>query len=129
MIIKVKVSDVAKDFGKNNKDIIGILSNYCEGKKTANTVLEENELNILFDKLTQDNSVASFDEYFGSVKKAEKPQAKKAAPKKEVKKEVKMEIGMFANYLRFPMENDGMSFFLDVFILISSTVFSLSKKY
>lgn len=82
MIIKVKVSDVAKDFGKNNKDIIGILSNYCEGKKTANTVLEENELNILFDKLTQDNSVASFDEYFGSVKKAEKPQAKKAAPKK-----------------------------------------------
>lgn len=82
MIIKVKVSDVAKDFGKNNKDIIGILSNYCEGKKTANTVLEENELNILFDKLTQDNSVASFDEYFGSVKNAEKPQAKKAAPKK-----------------------------------------------
>lgn len=82
MIIKVKVSDVAKDFGKNNKDIIDILSNYCEGKKTANTVLEENELNILFDKLTQDNSVASFDEYFGSVKKAEKPQAKKAAPKK-----------------------------------------------
>lgn len=82
MIIKVKVSDVAKDFGKNNKDIIGILSNYCEGKKTANTVLEENELNILFDKLTQDNSVASFDEYFGSVKKAEKPHAKKAAPKK-----------------------------------------------
>lgn len=82
MIIKVKVSDVAKDFGKNNKDIIGILSNYCEGKKTANTVLEENELNILFDKLTQDNSVASFDEYFGSVKKAEKPQEKKAAPKK-----------------------------------------------
>lgn len=82
MIIKVKVSDVAKDFGKNNKDIIGILSNYCEGKKTANTVLEENELNILFDKLTQDNSVASFDEYFGSVKKAEKPQVKKAAPKK-----------------------------------------------
>lgn len=82
MIIKVKVSDVAKDFGKNNKDIIGILSNYCEGKKTANTVLEENELNILFDKLTQDNSVASFDEYFGSVKKAEKPQEKKAASKK-----------------------------------------------
>ena len=82
MIIKVKVSDVAKDFGKNNKDIIGILSNYCEGKKTANTVLEENELNILFDKLTQDNSVASCDEYLGSVKKPEKPQAKKAAPKK-----------------------------------------------
>lgn len=82
MIIKVKVSDVAKDFGKNNKDIIGILSNYCDGKKTANTVLEENELNILFDKLTQDNSVKSFDEYFEEGKKASKPQQKKPVSKK-----------------------------------------------
>lgn len=88
MIIKVKVSDVAKDFGKNNKDIIGILSNYCEGKKTANTVLEENELNILFDKLTQDNSVKSFDEYFGEGKKASKPQQKKASSKKTENKKL-----------------------------------------
>lgn len=29
MVIKFKVSDVAKDFGKNNKDIINILSEYC----------------------------------------------------------------------------------------------------
>ncbi|MGN1201727.1 MAG: translation initiation factor IF-2 N-terminal domain-containing protein, partial [Eubacterium sp.] len=53
MVIKVKVSDVAKDFGKTNKDIINILSSYCEGPaKKANTVLEEDELNILFDKIT-----------------------------------------------------------------------------
>ena len=26
MVIKYKVSDIAKDFGKNNKDIINILS-------------------------------------------------------------------------------------------------------
>ena len=79
MVIKVKVSDVAKDFGKTNKDIISILSNYCEGKKTANTVLEENELNIIFEKLTQDNSVKSFDSYFNSGKKADNT---KKAPKK-----------------------------------------------
>lgn len=88
MIIKIKVSDVAKDFGKNNKDIIGILANYCEGKKTANTVLEENELNILFDKLTQDNSVKSFDEYFEQGKKAAKPQQKKAASQKTENKKL-----------------------------------------
>ena len=42
MVIKFKVSDVAKDFGKNNKDIINILSEYCDGPaKKANTVLEE----------------------------------------------------------------------------------------
>lgn len=73
MVIKFKVSDVAKDFGKNNKDIINILSEYCDGPaKKANTVLEENELNILFDKLTADNSVESLDNYFNSTKKSDK---------------------------------------------------------
>ena len=46
MVIKVKVSDVAKDFGKTNKEIIEILGKYCDGAaKKAGTVLEENELN------------------------------------------------------------------------------------
>lgn len=31
MVIKVKVSDVARDFGKTNKEIIEILSQYCGG--------------------------------------------------------------------------------------------------
>lgn len=81
MVIKVKVSDVAKDFGKTNKDIINILGKYCEGsaKKAANTVLEESELNILFDRLTQDNSVNSLDAYFGMGKKS----GEKAAQKKQ----------------------------------------------
>ena len=77
MVIKFKVSDVAKDFGKNNKDIINILSEYCDGPaKKANTVLEENELNILFDKLTADNSVESLDNYFNSAKKSNKKMTK-----------------------------------------------------
>ena len=77
MVIKFKVSDVAKDFGKNNKDIINILSEYCDGPaKKANTVLEENELNILFDKLTADNSVESLDNYFNSAKKSDKKKTK-----------------------------------------------------
>lgn len=88
MVIKVKVSDVAKDFGKSNKDIIGILSKYCDGKRSANTVLEEKELNIIFEKLTQENSVKSFDSYFNKKKKADnkkdfkKDNAKKSGNKK-----------------------------------------------
>ena len=88
MVIKYKVSDIAKDFGKNNKDIINILSEYCEGPaKKANTVLEENELNILFDKLTEENSVESLDDYFNCAKKAEKkkPDEKKNTASKEKK--------------------------------------------
>ena len=81
MVIKVKVSDVAKDFGKSNKEIIELLDKYCGGPaKKASTVLEENELNILFDKITIQNSVKSFDAYFksGAAKaKKEKPAAQK----------------------------------------------------
>ena len=79
MVIKVKVSDVARDFGKTNKDIIEILGDYCGGPaKKASTVLEENELNILFDKITQQNSGKSFDAYFKSGE-----DARKKAPKKQ----------------------------------------------
>ena len=78
MVVKMRVSDVAKDFGKTNKEIINILSDYCGVPlKKANTVLEENELNIIFDKLTWDNSVSSFDDYFNSSKK------NNAQPKKQ----------------------------------------------
>lgn len=78
MVIKVKLSDIANDLGKNNKDIINLLSEYCDGPaKKANTVLEENELNIIFDKLTQDNSVDNFDAYFAAGNKSANKNAKK----------------------------------------------------
>ncbi|MDD7358731.1 MAG: translation initiation factor IF-2 N-terminal domain-containing protein, partial [Eubacterium coprostanoligenes] len=85
MVIKIKVSDVAKDFGKQNKEIIEVLDQYCEGPaKKAATALNEDELNILFDKLTQANSVSNFDEYFAQKKTSPK---KKSAPKKDAKKD------------------------------------------
>ena len=89
MVIKVKVSDIAKDFNLANKDIISILGEYCEGPaKKASTVLEEEELNILFDKLTIANSVKSFDAYFKSAEeklaKKEKTEKKPAEKKKAV---------------------------------------------
>ena len=89
MVIKVKVSDVAKDFGKTNKDIISILSEYCSGPaKKANTVLEENELNIVFEKLTQDSSVKNFDSYFQASGKgdASKNQKRELNKKSDNKK-------------------------------------------
>ena len=80
MVIKIKVSDLAKDFGKQNKAIIELLSKYCDGPaKKANTVLTEEELNTFFDTYTQENSVKSFDEYFATKKPAEKPNAPRRA--------------------------------------------------
>ena len=84
MVIKVKVSDIAKDFGKTSKEIIEILSAYCGGPvKKASTVLEESELNILFDKITADNSVKDLNAYFNSAKP--KQQEKKEPPKEKKK--------------------------------------------
>ena len=83
MVIKIKVSDLAKDFGKQNKAIIELLSKYIEGPaKKANTVLTEEELNTVFDRITKDNNVKSFDAYFAT---------KRETPKEEKPKEAKAE--------------------------------------
>ncbi len=90
MVIKVKVSDVAKDLGKQNKDIIELLSAYCDGPaKKAGTVLTENELNVVFDKITQENSVKNFDSYFASKKQDAKKESKKSKPVKNSEKDKK----------------------------------------
>ncbi len=94
VINKVKVSDVAKDFGKSNKEIIDILTQYTDGPaKKANTVLEDNELNILFDGITLKNSVKSFDSYFNqsNTQEKEKPARKKSSDNQSVKKNAKHE--------------------------------------
>ena len=87
---KYRVHEVAKDFGLSSKDIIAILENYSEEPKKHSTALEDKELNIIFDTLTQKAEVASFDAYFAAGEKAKKEAAQeKAEPAKQV--EVKPE--------------------------------------
>lgn len=85
MVIKIKVSEIAKDLGKSNKDIIEILDTYCDGPaKKAGTALSDEELNVIFDKITQDSSVSNFDSYYAKKKAkpvSEKKPVKKSAPK------------------------------------------------
>ncbi|MBQ7114981.1 MAG: translation initiation factor IF-2 [Clostridia bacterium] len=88
MITKYKVNEVAKDFGLNNKEIIEVLGKFYEEPKKAQTALDTKELDVLFDVLTQENSVESFNAYFAMKKVEEKKEekAQKPAPKKEEKK-------------------------------------------
>ena len=72
MMIKYKVSDVAKDFGVQSKDIINILSAHISEPKKTGSVLNEAELDIIFDVMTQNNQVESFDAYFKSGEGAKK---------------------------------------------------------
>ena len=85
MTIKYRVHEVAKDFEKSSEDILNILNTYTEGEKKKMSALEESDLDIIFDKLTQDTAVKSFKAYFdeGAKKKAQKTAEE---PKKEVKK-------------------------------------------
>ena len=78
MMIKYKVSDVAKDFGVQSKEIIAVLAEHnLSGKKSA-TALEEKELDIIFEHYTQKNSTDNLDAYFATAN-----QRKKEEPKKE----------------------------------------------
>ncbi|MGN0115167.1 MAG: translation initiation factor IF-2 [Acutalibacteraceae bacterium] len=82
MLVKYKVSEVAKDFAKSSKDILAILKKYNEnGSYKVATVLNENELNYIFDSLTQSSEVGSFDDYFalGSAAQEKRKQDKEKA--------------------------------------------------
>lgn len=82
-MIKYKVRDVAKDLGVSVKEISDILEKNCGVTKKAMATLEESELNIVFDAVTQKNNVANFDKFFASRNKTVEP------AKAEVKAEKK----------------------------------------
>ncbi|MBP3381004.1 MAG: translation initiation factor IF-2, partial [Clostridia bacterium] len=109
MMIKYRVSDVAKDFGVPGKEIIELLAKYFDTPKKSATALEENELDIIFEYYTQKFESANLDAYFATANerpakeepKAEEPkqeepkaeEPKKEAPKTEVsKKETKKPV-------------------------------------
>ena len=83
-MIKYKVRDVAKDLGVSVKEISDILEKNCGVTKKAMATLEESELNIVFDAVTQKNNVANFDKFFASRNKTAEPaKAEVKAEKKE----------------------------------------------
>ena len=67
MMIKYRVSEVAKDFGVPSKDVIELLAKYVDTPKKSATALEENELDLVFEHFTQKNSVENFDAYFATA--------------------------------------------------------------
>ena len=80
-LIKYRVRDVAKDFDRTPKEIINILGKYGEAPKNNMQVLEDGELAILFDYLTQNNQVQSIESIFADTYHEPKPAgAPKAAP-------------------------------------------------
>ncbi len=78
--VKYRVKEVAADFGVAPKVIAEIVGQFFEKPKSNTQVLSEEELNVVFDYMTQKNQVKSMEEIF-----AVKPAAPKEEPKQEAK--------------------------------------------
>ena len=63
-MIKYRIHEVAKDFNVSSKVISQILTDYVAAPKNHMQVLENHELNVIFDYMTQHNQVASLEEIF-----------------------------------------------------------------
>ena len=82
---KYRLKDVATDFGVAPKQISQIMEQFFAKPKSNTQVLSEEELNVIFDYMTQTNQIESLEVVF-----AVQP-APKAEPKEEPKEEPKAE--------------------------------------
>ena len=78
---KYRVHEVAKDFGKNSKEIADILTKYATAPKNHMQPLEDRELSLVFEYLTQHNQVDSLESIFAEVYREPKPAPKAEEPK------------------------------------------------
>ena len=87
MVQKYKLNDLAKDLHTTAAEISAVLGG--DTVRKPNTVLTEEELNLVFEHFTQKNAVKDFDAYFASADEPEEETPAKEAPakKEEMKKE------------------------------------------
>ena len=79
--VKYRVKEVAADFGVTPKEISEIIGKFYDRPKSNTQVLNDAELNVVFDYMTQKNQIKSIEQVF-----AVKPTAPKSEPKAEVPK-------------------------------------------
>ena len=87
-LVKYRLKELAADFEVAPKVIVEIISKYFEKPKSNTQVLTEEELNVVFDYITQQNPIKSLETVFAvqPKPKAEEPKAeqvKAEAPKAE----------------------------------------------
>ena len=79
---KYRLRDVATDFGTNAKEISEIVGKYFEKPKNNTQVLSDDELNVVFDRMTHAHQIDSLEQVF-AAKPKEQPKA--AAPAEQPK--------------------------------------------
>ncbi len=83
MIVKYKLSELAKDLNVESKEIISLLSKYSDDAKKTGSTLNEEELNIVFEHFTKKTELKTLDAYFAEGDKREEKKKEREAAKKE----------------------------------------------
>ena len=77
--VKYRLKEVAADFGVSPREISDIIAKFYEKPKSNTQVLNDNELNAVFDYMTQKNQIASIEQVFAVKATAPRQEAPKAA--------------------------------------------------
>lgn len=85
---KYRVHEVAKDFGVNSKVIMDYIASVYPGTKNHMTTLTEDELDVVFERFTQENQVDDIDAYLaeGAAARATAEENTSEEPVKETQK-------------------------------------------
>ena len=98
--VKVRLKELAADFGVTPKEISEIIGKFGEKPKSNSQVLTDQELNVVFEVMTQTHQINSLEQVFA----VQKP---KAEPKKEGKAEpVKAEAAKAESKAEAPRQQD-----------------------
>ena len=89
LVMKYRLGEVAKDFGVPNKEISSIMAEYFTPAKNHMQVLADEELDVIFEYMTQHNQVESLEEIFVVTPIAPPAPEAPAAPAPEAAKEEK----------------------------------------
>ncbi|MDR0530949.1 MAG: translation initiation factor IF-2 [Oscillospiraceae bacterium] len=92
MLDKIRIKDIAAQIGVTNKEITELLSHHFEGAKNLNSVLQEAELNLIFEHYSLARGVENFDAFFALAeqrpkKESPKPEGKKADGRQKPRRE------------------------------------------
>ena len=66
--VKYKIREVAKDFDMAPKAVVSLVGEYFEAPKSSAQVLTDEQLNVIFDRITRDNQIGAIEEVFAAAK-------------------------------------------------------------
>ena len=85
-IVKYRVRDVAADFGMEAKQIAALVGKFFDKPRSNMQVLTEEQLNVLFDYITQTNQISSIEQVFAEAMARREAMEKEKAAREEKEK-------------------------------------------